>query len=175
MLLQSHLSRHVNRGYRGALALLMLVPCLAANSAATGGRPSTAVFPGRTDPRPGLSLPHVRPLRTLAQDMLGARPLSALASTPRRQPFDGLRSFTPILHIPPAQASAHRDDDSGTRYPAALVLRWQDRPEWERDLRSYRRGGAPLVHLWQSSHAVVGIGVSGHGIAGVYLTQTLSR
>jgi hypothetical protein len=40
-------------------------------------------------------------------------------------------------------------------------------------VRSYRRGGVPIVHLWESNHALVALGVSKHGVALIYRTQRL--
>ena len=172
---QSHCSRHENPVHRGALVLVAITTCLNAHAAVTGARPPGAAFADRQEPRSVPAGAHGWPLRTLAPDIVNVRPLDSIAAASRRQPFEGQRPFALAPRAPAAQQSTHAGDDSNTRSAAALALRWQDRPEWERNLRSYRRGGAPLVHLWQSSHAVVGIGVSRRGIAGIYLTQTLSR
>ena len=171
---QSPCSRHVNPVHRGALVLVAITTCLSAHAAVTAARPPDAAFADRQEPRPVLAGAHGRPLRMLAPDVVSVRPSVPIAAASRREPFEGQRPFALAPRAPAAQRSMHGEDDPSSRSAAALALHWQDRPEWERNLRSYRRGGAPLVHLWQSSHAVVGIGVSRRGIAGIYLTQTLS-
>lgn len=55
----------------------------------------------------------------------------------------------------------------------ALEVHWQSGPEWVRTARSYRRGAIPLVRLWDSSTATVALGVSHHGVPGIYLTQKI--
>ena len=172
---QSHCPRHVNTVYRGALVVAVVTTCLSAHAAVTVARPPVPAFADRQEPRSVLAGAHGRPLRTLAPDIASVRPSASIASTAGRQPFEGQRPFALAPRALAARQGMHAEDDSNTRSAAALALRWQDRPEWERNLRSYRRGGAPLVHLWRSSHAVVGIGVSRRGIAGIYLTQTLAR
>lgn len=39
--------------------------------------------------------------------------------------------------------------------------------------KSYHHRGLPLVDLWQSSHYMVALGLSNHGVPGVYFTQKL--
>lgn len=175
MSLQLQCSRHVNRGQRGALALVMLLSCMLAQAAATVGRTPAAAFADRADLRSGLASAHGRPPRALVPDVLNTHPAGVFASATRHPPVDGPR---PVAFAPRAATmeDAWRGEErASSRASSSLALRWQDRPEWEQNLRGFRRGGAPLVHLWQSSHAVVGIGVSRRGIAGIYLTQALSR
>jgi hypothetical protein len=59
------------------------------------------------------------------------------------------------------------------RSGAKMPIHWQNAPEWVRTARTYRRGAIPIVHLWSSSSAVVAIGVSRHGVPGIYLTQKI--
>ena len=172
---QSHCPLHTNRVHRGALVLLMTTTCLSAHAGGAVARPLGSLYADRQEPRSGLAGANGRDLRTLAPDVFNVRPSTPLVGASRRPPLDEQRSLAFTPRFAAAPASAHGDDDSGTRSAQGLALRWQDRPEWERNVRSYRRGGAPLVRFWQSSHAVVGIGVSRHGSAGIYLTQTLSR
>jgi hypothetical protein len=47
-------------------------------------------------------------------------------------------------------------------------------PDWVTETaRNYRHRGLPLVDLWQSSHYMVALGLSNHGVPGVYFTQKL--
>jgi hypothetical protein len=47
-------------------------------------------------------------------------------------------------------------------------------PEWvTTDAKNYHRRGLPLVHLWESSNYLVALGLSNHGVPGVYFSQKL--
>ena len=54
---------------------------------------------------------------------------------------------------------------------ASFPIRWQSQPEIVRQVRDLRRRGLPIVHLWQSTHALVAIGLNKHGVPGIYITQ----
>jgi len=54
---------------------------------------------------------------------------------------------------------------------AAFPIRWQSTPELVRQVRDIRRRGLPILHLWQSSRALVAIGLNKHGVPGIYITQ----
>jgi hypothetical protein len=47
----------------------------------------------------------------------------------------------------------------------------QGAPEWLQNARNFRRRGLPILHLWESSHMLLALGVNGHGVPGLYLTQ----
>jgi hypothetical protein len=49
----------------------------------------------------------------------------------------------------------------------------QEAPNWVRSARYFRRRGLPLVHLWESPQFLLALGLSGHGVPGVYFTQKL--
>jgi hypothetical protein len=45
-------------------------------------------------------------------------------------------------------------------------------PDWlVKDAVNYRRRGLPLVHLWQSTHYQLALGLSNHRVPGIYLMQ----
>jgi hypothetical protein len=47
-------------------------------------------------------------------------------------------------------------------------------PDWVTDTaKNYRHRGLPLVDLWQSSHYLLALGLSNHGVPGVYFSQKL--
>jgi hypothetical protein len=47
-------------------------------------------------------------------------------------------------------------------------------PDWVTETaKNYRHRGLPLVDLWQSSHCMVALGLSNHGVPGVYFSQKL--
>jgi transposase len=54
---------------------------------------------------------------------------------------------------------------------APFPIRWQSTPEIVRQVRDIRRRGLPIVHLWQSTRALVAIGLNKHGVPGIYITQ----
>jgi hypothetical protein len=76
-------------------------------------------------------------------------------------------------------------DQGDTHAPAGpqLNVQWRNAPgpawvgnvpDWVTDsARNYRHRGLPLVDLWQSSHYMVALGLSNHGVPGVYFTQKL--
>lgn len=50
----------------------------------------------------------------------------------------------------------------------------QSVPAWMIDnARSYRHRGLPIVHLWESSHYQIALGLSNRGVPGVYFSQKL--
>jgi hypothetical protein len=73
------------------------------------------------------------------------------------------------------------DSDSGIA--PRLELHWRKElgpswvanvPDWVIDnARNYHRRGLPLVHLWDSPHYLVAVGLSNHGVPGVYFSQKL--
>jgi hypothetical protein len=57
--------------------------------------------------------------------------------------------------------------------PAPPWIR-QNVPQWITDnAQNYRRRGLPLLRLWESSHYMVALGLSKHGVPGAYFTQKL--
>ena len=47
-------------------------------------------------------------------------------------------------------------------------------PDWVIDnAKNYHRRGLPLVHLWDSPHYLVAVGLSNRGVPGVYFSQKL--
>jgi hypothetical protein len=78
-------------------------------------------------------------------------------------------------------ASASLESESGLE--ARFGVRWQTMlgpawvqhvPSWViQDAKTYHRRGLPLLHLWESSNYVVALGLSNHGVPGVYFSQKL--
>jgi hypothetical protein len=47
-------------------------------------------------------------------------------------------------------------------------------PSWViDDAKNYKRRGLPILHLWESSHYLVALGLSSHGKPGIYFSQKL--
>jgi hypothetical protein len=89
--------------------------------------------------------------------------------------------------------AAARDNDAayagGPRYgaevssvrAAELRVPWDDSPSWSRSAptlfhaaRQLRRQGLPLLHLWQSQHFQLALGLNSRGRPGIYLTQKMA-
>jgi hypothetical protein len=72
-----------------------------------------------------------------------------------------------------APFNAHEEKSFSERRGAAapFPIRWQSTPELVRQVRDIRRRGLPILHLWQSSRALVAIGLNKHGVPGIYITQ----
>jgi hypothetical protein len=50
----------------------------------------------------------------------------------------------------------------------------QNVPPWMiDDAKRYRHRGLPILHLWESSHYLVALGLSNRGVPGVYFSQKL--
>ena len=147
---QSHCPRHTNRVHRGALVLLMTTTCLSAHAGGAVARPLGSLYVDRQEPRSGLAGANGRDLRTLAPDVLNVRPSTPVVGASRRPPLDEQRSLAFTPRFAAAPASAHGEDDSGTRSAQGLALRWQDRPE----LGTQR---AQLSAPWRSARALLAV------------------
>jgi hypothetical protein len=63
----------------------------------------------------------------------------------------------------------------GVRWQTTLGPAWvQHVPSWLiQDAKTYHRRGLPVLHLWESSNYLVALGLSNHGVPGVYFSQKL--
>jgi hypothetical protein len=63
----------------------------------------------------------------------------------------------------------------GVRWQAMPGPAWvQHVPSWLiQDAKTYHRRGLPVLHLWESSNYLVALGLSNHGVPGVYFSQKL--
>ena len=76
--------------------------------------------------------------------------------------------------LAPREEDSHNSYGSEEgRFAVSFPVRWQKEPGIIRTARNYRRQGLPLVHLWQSDSGehLLAIGLNGHGVPGIYLTQ----
>jgi hypothetical protein len=56
----------------------------------------------------------------------------------------------------------------------AVPLVVQSVPEWvTSSAKNYHRKGLPVVHLWESSNSLIALGLSNHGVPGLYFSQKL--
>jgi hypothetical protein len=100
--------------------------------------------------------------------------------TPERKivPLDQLRG-KPIQEsaaIAPSTATASEEHS-----PVAFGINWRTQPgiinpqEIVSRAHNLRRSGLPIVHLWQSNQNLVSLGLSPHGVPGVYFTQSMTK
>jgi hypothetical protein len=63
----------------------------------------------------------------------------------------------------------------GVRWQTMPGPAWVQRvPSWViQDAKTYHRRGLPVLHLWESSNYLVALGLSNHGVPGVYFSQKL--
>jgi hypothetical protein len=63
----------------------------------------------------------------------------------------------------------------GVRWQTMPGPAWVQRvPSWlVEDAKTYHRRGLPVLHLWESSNYLVALGLSNHGVPGVYFSQKL--
>jgi len=80
-----------------------------------------------------------------------------------------------------AATAASLERESGME--ARFGVRWQSMPgpAWAQhipswviqDAKTYHRRGLPVLHLWESSNYLVALGLSNHGVPGIYFSQKL--
>jgi hypothetical protein len=63
----------------------------------------------------------------------------------------------------------------GVRWQTTLGPAWVQRvPSWLiQDAKTYHRRGLPVLHLWESTNYLLALGLSNHGVPGVYFSQKL--
>ncbi len=61
----------------------------------------------------------------------------------------------------------------GVRWQSIPGPAWVQRvPSWViEDAKTYHRRGLPILHLWESSSYLVALGLSNHGVPGIYFSQ----
>jgi hypothetical protein len=118
--------------------------------------------------------PRARPARAAVPDPVSVRDAlgrTLVGSIPQR--LDAPRTRSTVVREFGSRNGGSPAPDLESRLAQTLAIRWQTTPEWVRTVRSYRRAGLPLVHLWESTDALVAIGVNRHGVPGIYLTRKL--
>jgi hypothetical protein len=103
-----------------------------------------------------------------------ARPLTLTLTAPRAPAMSMHRQ--PLALDAPRQGLIGRETASqlaptDTKGAVAFPIRWQKRTEIERVARDIKHNGLPLVHLWGTGRSLLAIGLSPHGVPGIYFTQ----
>lgn len=142
------------------------------------------------------SLVHAEPLAEpaasnfAAAHMHGLRPvMSRLAPAARSAPRLPIQSrltgapheliSTRDLAIAAASARSPEPEEQQERPPNGFSTPWRPyvntiNPEIVTMIRNYKRDGAPIVHLWDSQKSVLAIGLSPHGVPGIYFTRHIT-
>lgn len=155
-----------NRVVRPLATSAALLCWAAATSAATPGSDTLE----RAVARAARATSNVRGSRfAVPESAVAPAPVAATGSASLRRSLDGPHPLAQRDDRP----SLPPDATAEPRASAALEVHWQSGPTWERSVRDYRRNGVPIAQL--SAHARVAIGVSKHGVPGVYLTQKMTH
>jgi hypothetical protein len=106
---------------------------------------------------------------------------AAPASRPRPMPHPDMARRPLSLDLPSHAAFGRgstepqsvADAAEPERFGVSFPIRWQTEPELLRQARNFRHQGLPLVHLWKSDSGehMLSIGLNGHGVPGIWLTQ----
>jgi|SRR5580698_8831689 hypothetical protein len=124
-----------------------------AQSGCRAGRLATSLNKPTVPPASNFSMAAARAVVTRDSRFETGAPSEALAASPIASRFDIRWQLTPG--------------------PAPTWVR-QNVPQWLTDnAQNYRRRGLPLLRLWESSHYMVALGLSKHGVPGAYFTQKL--
>jgi hypothetical protein len=165
------------RSLAAVIVLLSLSTTAAAQRAVTAGAgmpPSSPATLSRVGQKLAAANHHFELSQPAAREFATVQPghLAARAdATP--QPLDGMRLTTMS-----ATTAGRRDRENvateiGSRRVPAFDVHWGNSPEWVRTARTFRRRGLPVVHLWESSNALLAIGLNRRGVPGIYFTQKL--
>ena len=102
-------------------------------------------------------------------------------SPPGRIALHSDRPAVATLRHRPRAGFSHTSEPA-SRLGQRSDLHWEnapdwvnDTPEWLRGAWQYRHRGLPLVHLWESSHYLLALGINEHGVPGIYFTQSLVK
>ena len=80
-----------------------------------------------------------------------------------------------IASSSPSESESGLEARFGVRWQTTLGPAWvQHVPSWLiQDAKTYHRRGLPVLHLWESPNYLVAVGLSNHGVPGVYFSQRL--
>jgi hypothetical protein len=147
----------VDPAARLLIALMLWSACGAAAAGSVIGTHISAAAPTRPVTKP------LRPVRSL--DLAGRR-MPWAASRAQELRF----SAQPALRTYSA-GDIRLADESAASAAGPISIHWQSKPEIVRVARQLRRNGLPIVRLWQSGPNLLAIGISPHGVPGIYFTQ----
>jgi hypothetical protein len=124
---------------------------------------------------------------------VGATPVQAHLTRPALSSLTALRSAPVVAMLKPARLDQPRGaldlrapvpatEGADHEFRESFPIHWQQNsglidPRLEHLARNFRRQGLPLVHLWQSASGehLLAIGLNGHGVPGIWLTQKVGN
>ena len=70
---------------------------------------------------------------------------------------------------------ANESPTTSTVAQSLSSARWDDTPQVIQAAKQFKRRGLPLVHLWESEHALLALGLNQRGKPGLYITQKIGQ
>ena len=70
---------------------------------------------------------------------------------------------------------ANESPTTSTVAQSLSSARWDDTPQVIQAAKQFKRRGLPLVHLWESDHALLALGLNQRGKPGLYITQKIGQ
>jgi hypothetical protein len=70
---------------------------------------------------------------------------------------------------------AHESPATSSVAQSLSSARWDDTPQVIQAAKQFKRRGLPLVHLWESEHALLALGLNQRGKPGLYITQKIGQ
>jgi hypothetical protein len=147
-------TEQIRRSYSRISVAAAVCVCSVSSMAHAGTADLTAALALATDAQ------HARSARAMTLTL--AAPIA-----PHRQQLTFEAPRQEIIGRESAPQFASSDTESAIAFPIA----WQKRIELERVVRNFRHNGLPLVHLWGEGRNLLAIGLSPHGVPGIYFTQ----
>ena len=166
MLSRQVISTFQRKSLQVAISLLLLAGWSVALAGSTVDTAPASRHPAST---------HATATRAPATRLNTALPVVASATLPGRTlPLDKPRP-TRVGAADPSTASLNRSNPENVPSPG-FDVRWRESrelvgPDLVSVIRNYRRDGLPVVHLYESGHNMLAIGVNPHGMPGIYFTS----
>lgn len=167
------LTKNLQRSASKIVGALMLVSAWSA--------PWAAPLQDMPAAQPGLT--HSRVQRATPVD-IAAPALAMIRLKARVTPFDEPHTES-TLHVEyrdlqnAADRGAEHQPTDAAGPAGPLALHWREShgivgPDVVKLARNYHRDGLPIVHLWQSDHSMLALGLNPHGVPGLYFTRHIA-
>jgi hypothetical protein len=80
-----------------------------------------------------------------------------------------------VFQRSPMSSMANESPTTSTVAQSLSGARWDDTPQVIQAAKQFKRRGLPLVHLWESEHALLALGLNQRGRPGLYITQKIGQ
>ncbi len=80
-----------------------------------------------------------------------------------------------VFRRSPMSTMANESPTTSTVAQSLSSARWDDTPQVIQAAKQFKRRGLPLVHLWESEHALLALGLNQRGKPGLYITQKIGQ